>query len=123
MTGLDRNLKRSLARKEAPAGFADRVLERVDETGVRRRRRQSLTSLLSSVAAVLLVGAIGTGAWLQHQEAVRERTEAEQASVLVKIALHIASEKTNIARDQLTGVAADGRKKGKDGTNDENAND
>lgn len=115
MKDMERELKRAMARKEAPAGFAERVLDGIDTGAARRRARSRLTRRLSRVAAALLVATIGTGAWLQHQQGVRQRQEAEQASVLVKLALRIASEKTNIAREHLTGVDPDNRKSRKEG--------
>ena len=120
---LEKDLKRAMARKEAPAGFADRVLDRIDTHAAPWRTRRRLTNRLSRVAALLLVGTIGTGAWLQHQENGRQRREAEQASILVRIALQIASEKTNIAREHLTGVDPDKRKSRKEGNTDETTND
>ncbi len=122
MNGIENQLKRSLQRKGAPGGFADRILEQLDDTTVQRRRRGRWTRRLSGIAAALMLGTIGTGVWMQHQQSVRERIEAEQASALVKLALHIASEKTNIARTRLTGVDPDAGKD-KEGTNEEITNE
>lgn len=119
MNGFEQKLQQSLRRKEAPPGFADRVLDQVDETRPHGRKRRNLTGALSRIAAALLVGTIGTGAWIQYQESVRERLEAEQASMLVKLALHIASEKTNIAREHLTRSDSSEESTRKKGTNDE----
>jgi len=115
---LEKELRRSMARKSPPPGFADAVMTRIAQGEGRRVGRGRLTRTLSRIAAVLLVGTIGTGVWLQHQEAIRERAEAEQASILVKLALRIASEKTNIARAHLTGSDA-APKNGKEGTSHE----
>lgn len=123
MKDMERELQRALGRKPAPAGLADRVLEQLDETRARRRRRKTLTATMSRVAAVLLVGAIGLGAWVQHQQSVREMREAEAASVLVKLALHIASEKTNIAREQLSGGGSRATSKRNGGEQHETTND
>jgi len=121
MRDLENSLRGALARKEPPKGFADRVLEGVEVTGHRRPRRISRT--LSGLAAGLLVATIGAGSWMQHVERVRERREAEQASVLVKLALQIASEKTNIARERLAGNARDEANEAKGGDNNETTND
>jgi hypothetical protein len=118
MRDLERRLEHALARKGAPSGFADRVMDRLDEG--RRRRRSGLVTHLSRIAAVFLVVAIGTGAWLQHQDTVRQKREAEEASMLVRLALHIATEKTNIARDHLTGSGSATKQKVK-GENDHEA--
>jgi hypothetical protein len=123
MRNLERGLQSALGRKPAPSGFADRVLEQLDDTRARRRRRKSLTAIVSRVAAVLLVGAIGLGAWMQHQQSVREMREAEAASVLVKLALHIASEKTNIAREQLSGGGSSATSNRNGGDGHETTND
>jgi hypothetical protein len=121
MRELENSLREALARKQPPKGFSDRVLEAAEGSGRRQPRRMSRA--LSGIAAALLVVTIGVGAWMQHVDSVRERREAEQASVLVKLALHIASEKTNIARERLAGNARDGVKDAKGGENDETADD
>jgi len=123
MRDLERRLEHALARKGAPSGFADRVMDRLDEGRVRRRRRSGLVRHLSRIAAVFLVAAIGTGAWLQHQDTVRQKREAEEASMLVRLALHIATEKTNIARNHLTGSGSATKQKANGGNDHEATND
>lgn len=121
MRELENSLREALARKEPPKGFADRVLDAIG--GAERRRPRRLSRAYSGIAAGLLVATIGAGAWMQHVDRVKERHEAEQASVLVKLALQIASEKTNIARERLAGNARDEAKDAKGGDNDETTND
>jgi len=123
MKDLERHLKSALARKSPPAQFADRVLAAAGREVQRSGRPRGIGRALSRVAAALLVATIGTGAWMQHQESVRQQREAERASVLVKLALHIASEKTNIARDRLRGDGRDDTKRTKEGTSHETKND
>ena len=40
------------------------LAERLDESGIQRRQRRRWTRRLSSIAAALLLGTIGTGAWM-----------------------------------------------------------
>ena len=123
MSDLERQLKSALARKSAPAHFADRVLAAAGREVRKPGRPRGIGRTLSGIAAALLVATIGTGAWMQYQESVRQHREAERASMLVKLALHIASEKTNVARDRLRGDGRDDTKQAKEGTNHETTND
>lgn len=116
---LKKDLRHALARKSPPSDFAQSVLDRIDTAAPKQRNRRRLTRMLSRVAATLLVATIGTGAWLQHQDSVRQKREAEEASILVKLALQIASEKTNIARAHLSGGKDDSTKNLKEGTTHE----
>jgi len=119
---LEKDLRQSLARKAPPPGFADGVMTKIAQGEGRGKARGRLTRALSRVAAVLLVGTIGAGAWMQHQESLKERAEAERASILVKLALRIATEKTNIARSHLSESDATATN-GKEGTSHETTTD
>jgi ferric-dicitrate binding protein FerR (iron transport regulator) len=67
MDRLEDELRRALAREEAPEGFAERVL-------ARRARVPSGARRWLAAAAIVLVAAGAAGAWREHQgyEAKRE---------------------------------------------------
>lgn len=101
MTPLDPELRNLLRRKEPPAGFANRVMARLDERPARETFAQRLSAFFRrpalrwvAVAAVVCVIAVAGIIRHQHQERVRER--AEQAIS----ALEIARSELNTALQQ-----------------------
>ncbi len=98
MHNLEDDLKRALARQSAPDGFAERVMQRVDDAvriaGATQRRR----SAWRAIAAGLLLTAVA-GGW-GAQKAI-ERREGERARDEVLIALHIASAKVRSAQQHV----------------------
>jgi hypothetical protein len=80
---LEQDLRRALARRRAPEGFAERVLERV-----RRRPARRAWTWPVAVAASLLVVVGG----LQYQQ-----MRAERAGRDLELALRIAADKINHA--------------------------
>ena len=100
---LEQELERVLERERPPAGFAARVLARVnamDDGGASARIRGPWRS---AVAATLLL-TIGAGSWLAHHEVERRRGEHARAQVL--LALHITAEKIHVAREQVRDLGA-----------------
>lgn len=100
---LEQELKRVLESERPPAGFAARVMARVDRSdtgGVSARIRGPWRS---AVAATLLL-TIGAGSWLAHHEVERRRGEHARAQVL--LALHITAQKIHVAREQVRDLGA-----------------
>jgi hypothetical protein len=100
---LDKELRSALTRREPPAGFADRVLERVAAESARKRRWMPAWLAgpmiprwaMAGVLAALLVFA---GA----SEYQKRRGEIAKARVI--LALHIAGEKLNYAQRKVQEV-------------------
>ncbi len=111
---LDKDLAGALRHKAPSTGFANRVMERIDGSAASRRRTIRIRVLRSAMAAGLAM-VIATGVWLQQQQDERiERAQGEAAKKLALIALHIASEKANLARDQVRRTEAHSITKGTD---------
>jgi hypothetical protein len=104
MNPLEEKLREALRRKEAPPGFAARVMARLPPAGAsRNRRRESVwrwfhfpavrwSAVAAAVACLLLAAAV-----VQHRREERARAEGEMAKVEVLRALRIASVKLNSA--------------------------
>jgi hypothetical protein len=107
MNRLEDELKNSLKRKEPPAGFADRLLERISAPPIPRSGGwQKLLSLFAppkirwvsaSVLACLLV-AFGVSQYRSYQ---RVRAEGELAKTQLMLALQIAGNKLNFAQKKV----------------------
>lgn len=96
---LEQRLREALTRTEPPAGFAERVMERVasEENVVRLpfwRRR-----VIQQAAAAVLLVTLGGGLFAGYRFEQRRRGEAAAEQVMA--ALGIASEKMNIAKDRI----------------------
>lgn len=89
----DKDLERLLRRERPPAGFAARVMQRVDD-----EERRSRSTWWRAAAAAVLLTIIGSG-WMAHHEIERRRGERAKAQVL--LALRITSAKMNAARDHV----------------------
>lgn len=98
---LDRDLAAALRRKSPPPGFSERVVERISGAGPSGRtiiRRRAFRGAMAAGLALV----IASGIWFQQEREMRiERAEGEAAKKLALLALHIASEKANLARDQV----------------------
>jgi hypothetical protein len=99
---LENELRRALRPEEAPAGFAERVLRRVEEagaaeTGWNRFRRYFATPALRWAAAGALCLA-GMGAYEIHQR--EQRLAGEEAKRKVMLALRITSVKMRHAESR-----------------------
>jgi hypothetical protein len=88
---LEKDLECLLRRERPPAGFAARVVRRVEK----QDRRGRLSSL---VAAAVLLAMIG-GGWMTHHEIERRRGERAKAEVL--LALRITGAKMHAAREHV----------------------
>ena len=98
---LEHDLRRALGRRPAPAGFTDRVVARVDRSGVRPgpgdAPRRSPAGWLAGAAAALLIGIGGTQYYMHRQAAA----EAERVQQDVRLALQIAVEKIALLQQKL----------------------
>lgn len=88
---IESDLRRALKRESPPAGFAGRVMRRIDAAPRRTPRWKAL-------AAGLLLTAI-VGGWGARQE-IRRR-EGERARDEVMLALRIAGAKVRTAQQQV----------------------
>ena len=94
---LEKDLERILRRERPPAGFAARVMKRIDETE-RRGHHSSSATWIRAVAAAVLLTIVG-GGFLVHHEIERRRGEHARAQVL--LALRITGSKMHAAREQV----------------------
>ncbi len=102
---LDRELENALRRSAPPAGFAARVMARIEaEEGSRRPfGRPSVRRGWRAVAAGILLTAIA-GGWAA-QRAI-ERREGERARDEVMVALRIAGSKVRAAQQHVRDVGS-----------------
>jgi hypothetical protein len=91
---LERELERVLRRERPPAGFAARVMKRIDE-----ERHEAHAPWFRAVAAAVLLTVVG-GGFAAHHELERRRGERARAEVL--LALRITGEKVHAARMHLS---------------------
>jgi hypothetical protein len=92
---LENDLRRALRRESPPAGFASRVLERIEKPQPRRWWR--------AVAASITLTAI-LGGWAAHQ--IHQRREGERAKEQVLLALRIAGEKVRYAQSEVRAIGS-----------------
>ena len=95
MSPLENELKSAFGRREAPEGFADRVMARVPQ----RKRRGWSHSWLAAAAAAMI--AVLGGGFYEHQKAERIRREGERAKAELVFALEKASEKLQHTRAKV----------------------
>ena len=103
-------LKTALRREEAPPGFAERVLTRVEQ---RRRVTPRVEHVpwfhvfavpamrwaaLATISTSLIVGTV------HYRNLRRERVEGETAKQQLMLALHIAGGKLQLARSKVNGI-------------------
>jgi hypothetical protein len=98
---LEDELGQALRRRGAPHGFAQQVLERIDGSPAARALAWKRRAWRGAIAASLVL-VISTGVWLRHEREERfERAQGEAAKQLALVAMRIASEKANMARDRV----------------------
>lgn len=86
-------LRQSLRRVDPPAGFAERVLQRVQDASVERRSPVLFSRPPLWLAAAVLVGlSVSVGLWQRER---RIRAEGERAKAQLLQALEISSSKLN----------------------------
>ena len=96
---LENDLSRILRRESPPAGFAERVLARIEreEAQARHRRPAWWRAAAASVALTALIGGWAAHSYIQHRE-------EERAKEQVLLALRIASSKVRIAQQEVRGI-------------------
>lgn len=94
---LEKELKDALRRKQPPAGFTDRVMQRINQVED-RRPRLSLANHRRAIAATLLLTAV-LGAW--SARTIAERREGERAREELLQALRITSQKLQTAQNHV----------------------
>jgi hypothetical protein len=95
MSPLENELKSKFRRREAPEGFADRVMSRLPE-----RKRQVRFHSWVAAAAAAMIAVLGGGLY-EHQKAERIQREGERAKAELVLALEIASEKLQHTRAKV----------------------
>jgi len=94
---LDQELKNALRREAPPAGFAARVMHRIELEEARRPTRWRAT------AASLLL-ALSIGGFAAHR--VAEHRRGERAKEQVIEAMRIAGEKVRYAQQEVRGIGS-----------------
>lgn len=85
---FERELREQLMAREAPDGFASRVMARVEERDRARKRRRWFRQPVWQWAAVTaLASVVAVGVGVQHQR--EQRREGEEARAQVMLALRI----------------------------------
>lgn len=103
MRNLDDELRHALGREEAPAGFADRVIERAG----RPPRRQSSPAFVRWAAAAMIVGALaGADQYRAIQNAREDRLRGEAAKEQVLQALRIAGSKLHFVQVKIKEIGS-----------------
>ena len=94
---LEVDLKRALRRESPPAGFASRVMQRIEHDAAPKRK------WWRAVAASLTLTAL-LGAWGARE--VHQRREGERAKEQVLLALRIAGEKVRYAKHEVSDIGS-----------------
>ena len=105
MKELDDELRAALGRQEPPAGFAVRVLQRVDAETVRPAR--SRAQFIRWAVAAALVAAMAGG--MQYRSIQRERDErarGEAAAAQLLQALRIAGSKLQVVQAKVKEIGS-----------------
>lgn len=109
---LDDELRSALRREPAPPGFAERVLQRVEEQAAGPARSGSRAapvrwSIFSLAAAAALVAAVAGGIQYRSFERARaERAAGEAAKEQVIEALRITASKLQLVREKVREVGS-----------------
>lgn len=101
---LEDELAEALRRKQPPRGFSNRVLERIEGSPAARASAWRRRAWRGAIAASLVI-VISSGVWLREQREERlERVQGEAAKQLALVAIHIASQKTSMARERVRDI-------------------
>ena len=96
---LDNELKHALRRESPPAGFASRVMLRIEEAEPRRSRPAWWRAAAASVTLALLLGGYTTHRVLEQRKGLRAKEEVLRA-------MAIASEKVRYAQQEVRGIGS-----------------
>jgi hypothetical protein len=100
---LEDDLKRALRRESPPAGFASRVLQRIEHPDRIEHAAAPKRKWWRAVAASLTLTAL-LGAWGARE--VQQRREGERAKEQVLLALRIAGEKVRYAKHEVNHIGS-----------------
>ena len=102
---LEDDLKRALRRQSPPAGFADRVMQRIEQESTETERRtpdhRTRPVWWRAAAASVTLAAI-LGGYATHR--VAEHRRGEHAKEQVLTAMRIAGEKVRYAQQEVRGI-------------------
>ena len=96
---LENDLKRALRRQSPDAGFAGRVLSRIERAETTRRRPVWWRAAAASVTLATLLGGYTTYRVVEHRR-------GERAKQQLLTAMRIASEKVNYAQQEVRGIGS-----------------
>ena len=97
---LEHDLKRALRRESPPAGFAGRVLARIEEQQeAAAPRRHWWRATAASVTLAMLLGGYGTHKVIEHRRGERAREQVLEA-------MRIAGEKVHYAREEVRSLGS-----------------
>jgi hypothetical protein len=102
MIPLENDLKSALARREPPAGFAERVMARVPQG----RKRPARPHAWIAAAAAALIAILG-GSAFEYQRAQKLRLDGERAKAELVLALEIASQKLQHTKAKVLKISED----------------
>jgi type VI protein secretion system component VasF len=97
---LEDDLKRALRRQSPPAGFAGRVLQRIEQEEAGGRRTRRPVWWRAAAASVTLAAILG--GYATHR--VAEHRRGEHAKEQVLTAMRIAGEKVRYAQQEVRGI-------------------
>ena len=102
MSQFERDLRKSLGRKEPPPGFAGKVLARTREIDERSKARSfwNWSWRWITVAAMVVVLVGSTSLYQQH----RRRLEAERSKEQLMLALRITGSKVQLVQERLSQI-------------------
>jgi hypothetical protein len=105
MKNLDDELRHALRRVEAPAGFADRVVQRASRRQLHARKANR--PYLRWAAAAMIAGALaGADQYRSIQNAREERLRGEAAKEQVVQALRIAGSKLQLVQARVKEIGS-----------------
>ena len=111
--GIEEALRHAQRQEEAPEGFAERVLARVNEQNSAAHRQDSWLSFFTqpmarwaALAAVAAAMIVGVYVYNVH----RERVQGEAAKERLMLALRITGSKLQLARAKVNDVNANQNK-------------
>lgn len=99
---LEHELRRTMQRRSPDAGFAARVLERVNAEATARRpaRPGRLRAAAASIALAALLGGYTTHRVIEYRRGIEAREQ-------VLAAMRIAGEKVHFAQQEVRGIGSE----------------
>jgi hypothetical protein len=104
---LERELKQAMRRVDPPAGFADRVMARIEKPAEQKRAKVLMMPvrwrpwLSGALAAGLAIGVFAVQEVRVHQQEKEQQRKAEMAQQQFEMAVQITNETLNDVRQQI----------------------